>query len=60
MTYAPTLQSVRQHKVPKWFQDAKFGIFVLDRDDIIISYQPQRTTNIRSLGYAVVRCRIWG
>jgi len=28
MTYEPTLQSVRQHEVPKWFQDAKIGIFV--------------------------------
>lgn len=55
MTYEPTLQSVRQHEVPKWFQDAKFGIFVLDRDDIIISYQPQSTNNIRSLGFTVER-----
>jgi len=30
-------------------------IFVLDRDDIIISYQPQRTNNIRSLGFTVER-----
>jgi alpha-L-fucosidase len=26
--YAPTLESVRQHCVPEWFHDAKFGIFI--------------------------------
>jgi alpha-L-fucosidase len=26
--YQPTSESLRQHKVPGWFEDAKFGIFV--------------------------------
>jgi hypothetical protein len=26
--YAPTTESLRKHKVPLWFEDAKFGIFV--------------------------------
>lgn len=28
MTYAATLDSLRQHPVPDWFRDAKLGIFV--------------------------------
>lgn len=28
MTYTPNLKSVRKHKVPEWFHDAKFGIFI--------------------------------
>jgi alpha-L-fucosidase len=28
MRYEPTRQSVRQHSVPEWFDDAKLGIFV--------------------------------
>jgi alpha-L-fucosidase len=26
--YEPTTQSLRKHKVPQWYEDAKFGIFV--------------------------------
>ena len=26
--YEPTYESVKQHKVPEWFHDAKFGIFI--------------------------------
>ena len=26
--YEPTSESLRKHKVPQWFEDAKFGIFV--------------------------------
>lgn len=26
--YLPTWESLNQHKVPKWFMDAKFGIFI--------------------------------
>ncbi|MGA2136328.1 MAG: alpha-L-fucosidase [Bryobacteraceae bacterium] len=26
--YQPTTESLRQHKVPTWFEDAKFGIFI--------------------------------
>ena len=28
MTFEPTKTSIRKHKVPDWFQDAKFGIFI--------------------------------
>jgi len=28
MTFQPTLESVRQHKLPDWFQRAKLGIFI--------------------------------
>ena len=27
-SYQPTTQSLREHKVPQWFEDAKFGIFI--------------------------------
>ena len=27
-SYKPTSESLRKHKVPQWFEDAKFGIFV--------------------------------
>src|ERR1700722_4011661 len=28
MTFAPTLEPLRSHAVPQWFDDAKFGIFI--------------------------------
>lgn len=28
MTYDPTLASLNAHRVPKWYDDAKFGIFI--------------------------------
>lgn len=28
MRYEPTLESLRKHQVPEWFQDAKLGIFI--------------------------------
>ncbi|NLG24148.1 MAG: alpha-L-fucosidase, partial [Clostridiales bacterium] len=28
MRYEPTYESVRQHRTPQWFMDAKFGIFI--------------------------------
>lgn len=28
MTYEPTLASLNAHPVPRWFEDAKFGIFI--------------------------------
>jgi alpha-L-fucosidase len=28
MTFVPTLESLRSHQVPAWFEDAKFGIFI--------------------------------
>ncbi|MFX0058094.1 MAG: alpha-L-fucosidase [Candidatus Heimdallarchaeota archaeon] len=28
MKYEPTRKSIKQHKVPDWFHDAKFGIFI--------------------------------
>ncbi len=28
MNFEPTKTSLRKHKVPDWFQDAKFGIFI--------------------------------
>jgi len=28
MTFEPTKRSIRQHNVPEWFHDAKFGIFI--------------------------------
>ncbi|MDR1506317.1 MAG: alpha-L-fucosidase, partial [Treponema sp.] len=28
MHFRPELESIREHKVPGWFEDAKFGIFV--------------------------------
>ena len=28
MKYEPNRKSVRKHKVPNWFHDAKFGIFI--------------------------------
>lgn len=26
--YKPTTESLRAHKVPQWFEDAKFGVFI--------------------------------
>ena len=26
--YEPTLESVKKHRAPQWFSDAKFGIFI--------------------------------
>ena len=28
MAYEPTVESLRQHRVPGWYEDAKFGLFV--------------------------------
>jgi alpha-L-fucosidase len=28
MTFSPTLESLRSHAVPPWYEDAKFGIFI--------------------------------
>lgn len=28
MKFEPTKQSIKQHEVPNWFHDAKFGIFI--------------------------------
>ena len=28
MTYQPTLESVKTHPLPDWYNDAKFGIFI--------------------------------
>ncbi|MDR0602494.1 MAG: alpha-L-fucosidase, partial [Treponema sp.] len=28
MRFRPELESIREHKVPEWFEDAKFGIFI--------------------------------
>lgn len=28
MRYSPTWRSLRDHEVPRWFEDAKFGIFI--------------------------------
>ncbi|MBK8021125.1 MAG: alpha-L-fucosidase [Chloroflexi bacterium] len=28
MTFAATIESVRQHQIPDWYHDAKFGIFI--------------------------------
>ncbi|MFX0076953.1 MAG: alpha-L-fucosidase [Candidatus Hermodarchaeota archaeon] len=28
MNYEPTKKSIKTHKVPEWYQDAKFGIFI--------------------------------
>ena len=28
MKFEPTKKSIRTHKVPEWFHDAKFGIFI--------------------------------
>ncbi|HSB15823.1 MAG TPA: alpha-L-fucosidase, partial [Bryobacteraceae bacterium] len=26
--YAPSTESLRMHKAPQWFEDAKFGVFI--------------------------------
>lgn len=40
MRYAPTRASVRQHKVPEWYRDAKFGIFVHWGPFSVLAYAP--------------------
>jgi alpha-L-fucosidase len=27
-SFVPTLESVRSHRVPEWYQDAKLGVFI--------------------------------
>ncbi len=49
MTYEPTLQSVRQHEVPKWFQDAKIGIFVHWGPFTIPAFAPIGRGNINEI-----------
>ena len=40
MRYEPTLQSVRQHPMPDWYNDAKFGIFIHWGPFCIPAYAP--------------------
>ncbi|MBS0275329.1 MAG: alpha-L-fucosidase, partial [Proteobacteria bacterium] len=28
MPFEPTLESLNAHRVPQWYEDAKFGIFI--------------------------------
>lgn len=44
VTYAPTLESLKQHPVPEWFHDAKFGIFVHWTMSCIPAYAPRTGT----------------
>ncbi|MBN1613335.1 MAG: alpha-L-fucosidase, partial [Deltaproteobacteria bacterium] len=40
MRYEPTLQSVRKHPMPDWYNDAKFGIFIHWGPFAIPAYAP--------------------
>lgn len=40
MPYSPTLQSVSKHRVPDWYNDAKFGIFIHWSPSCIPAFAP--------------------
>lgn len=46
MKYQPTYESVHQHKLPKWFDDAKFGIFVHWSLFSVPAYAAEQTRDI--------------
>jgi len=40
MIYQPTLSSIKQHPLPAWYQDAKFGIFIHWTISSVPAYAP--------------------
>lgn len=46
MIYQPTYESVHQHKLPKWFDGAKFGIFVHWSLFSVPAYAAEQTRDI--------------
>lgn len=40
MDYEPTLESLRRHRVPQWYEDAKFGIFIHWTPSTIPAFAP--------------------
>lgn len=56
MQYEPTRRSIRQHRVPEWYHDAKFGIFIHWGPFSIPAYAPLGHGDINELlvkeGYA--------
>lgn len=49
MQYEPTRASVRQHVVPDWYHDAKFGIFIHWGPFSVPAYAPQGHGDINEL-----------
>jgi len=49
MTYLPTLASVRQHQVPDWYHDAKFGIFIHWSVSSVPAYAPVQKKDIAEI-----------
>ena len=74
MTYLPTLESVKTHPVPDWYNDAKFGIFIhwgiysvpafaphgeLTAEKLIKGESAQSTLNMFSDPGSEFHCGIW-
>ncbi len=49
MKYLATLESVRQHPLPDWYADAKFGIFIHWGPYSVPAYAPAREGDIQHL-----------
>ncbi len=47
-TYKPTLESVKKHKVPEWYHDAKFGIFIHWSISSIPAFAPKDKRDIKT------------
>jgi alpha-L-fucosidase len=49
MSYLPTLASIRQHPLPDWYSDAKFGIFIHWGLYSVPAYAPAKQGDIQEL-----------
>lgn len=47
--YQPTLQSIRQHPLPDWYRDAKFGIFIHWTISSVPAYAPTGLGDINQI-----------
>jgi alpha-L-fucosidase len=47
--YEPTIESVKQHPVPDWYQDAKFGIFIHWTISSVPAFAPTGLGDIHNL-----------
>jgi len=47
--YEPTLSSVKQHPLPAWYNDAKFGIFIHWGLYSVPAFAPRKSVDLKSL-----------
>ncbi|MEO1657826.1 MAG: alpha-L-fucosidase [Pseudomonadota bacterium] len=48
MVYQPAIESLNQHKVPRWFDDAKYGIFIHWGPYSVPAFAPKRADQVMS------------